>query len=52
MKFLEDKVVAKTKKKIKYLKTKICKIVMSDLSGVTDKFPKKEQSDENSEGDR
>ncbi|XP_026951441.1 transcriptional regulator ATRX isoform X7 [Sagmatias obliquidens] len=47
----EDKKVAETKEKSKYLKTKMCKKVQGGLSDVAEKFPKKEQSDESSEDD-
>lgn len=47
----EDKKVAETKEKSKYLKTKMCKKVQGGLSHVAEKFPKKEQSDESSEDD-
>ncbi|XP_023985309.2 transcriptional regulator ATRX isoform X4 [Physeter macrocephalus] len=47
----EDKKVAETKEKSKYLKTKMCKKVQGGLSDVAERFPKKEQSDESSEDD-
>nr|XP_042135092.1 transcriptional regulator ATRX-like [Peromyscus maniculatus bairdii] len=42
----KDKILAKTKENIKHLKIKACRTVQSGSSDVTDKFPKKEESDE------
>lgn len=48
----EDKKVAETKEKSKHLKTKMCKKVQSSLSNVTEKFSKKDHSDDSSEDDK
>ncbi|XP_023589394.1 transcriptional regulator ATRX isoform X3 [Trichechus manatus latirostris] len=48
----EDKKVAETKEKSKHLKTKMCMKVQGGLSGVAEKFPKKEQTDESSGDDK
>ncbi|XP_028627288.1 transcriptional regulator ATRX [Grammomys surdaster] len=48
----EDRRGAKTKEKTKHLRTRTGRQVKIALSDVTDKVPKKEQSDESSEGEK
>ncbi|XP_052027662.1 transcriptional regulator ATRX isoform X2 [Apodemus sylvaticus] len=48
----EDKRVTKTKEKTKHLRSRACRKVKSGTSVVADRFPKKDQSDESSEGEK
>ncbi|XP_040600239.1 transcriptional regulator ATRX isoform X3 [Mesocricetus auratus] len=48
----DGKRVSKTKEKSKHLRTRACRKAQRGSSDATDRFPKKEQSDESSEGEK
>ncbi|OBS65088.1 hypothetical protein A6R68_06365, partial [Neotoma lepida] len=48
----DDKRVSKTKEKSKHLRGRPCRKIERGSSDVTDRFPKKEQSEESSEGEK